>query len=104
MHWSDPMPTYLATIRFTPQGLSSIRDTVKRANSFKSAAKKMGVKVTNVYWTLGRYDGLLIMDAPDEQTVTAAMLQLGTLGNVSTQTARAFTTDEISEVLARMSR
>jgi uncharacterized protein with GYD domain len=98
------MPTYVATIRFTPQGLSAIQDTTKRASAFKNAAKKMGVKVTATYWTLGRFDGLLIMDAPDDQAVTAAMLQLGTLGNVSTQTARAFTADEMGEIVTRISK
>ena len=98
------MATYIATIRFTPQGLSGIQDTVKRGNAFKAAAKKIGVKVTDIYWTLGRYDGLLIMEAADEKAVTAAMLNLGTLGNVSTQTARAFSADEMSDVLKRMGK
>jgi uncharacterized protein with GYD domain len=64
----------------------------------------MGVKVTDIYWMLGRYDGLLVMEAADEKAVTAAMLHLGTLGNVSTQTARAFSADEMNDVLKRMSK
>jgi uncharacterized protein with GYD domain len=96
------MATYIATVRFTEQGLSAIQDTAKRASAFKNAAKKLGVKVNNLYWTLGPFDGLVIMEAPDDQSITAAMLQLARLGNVQTQTARAFTSDEIADVLGRM--
>jgi uncharacterized protein with GYD domain len=64
----------------------------------------VGVKVTDIYWTLGRYDGIVLMEAADEKAVTAAMLHLGTLGNVSTQTSRAFSADEMSDILKRMSK
>lgn len=94
------MATFIATIRFTEQGLKGIRDTTKRAAAFKAAAKKMGVKVTNVFWTLGAFDGLLILDAPDDETATAAVLQLGACGNVQTTTARAFDSTEMEKVVA----
>ena len=68
----------------------------------KAAAKKMGVKVTNIVWTLGAYDGLLIFEAPDDETATALMLNLGTTGNVQTTTARAFTAAEMDAVLAKI--
>jgi uncharacterized protein with GYD domain len=96
------MPRYVATIKFTTQGILAIRETTRRAAAFKSAAKKLGVKVTETYWTLGPFDGLLIFDAPDDETATAAMLQLGALGNVGTSTARAFNAAEMEKVLARL--
>jgi uncharacterized protein with GYD domain len=98
------MPTFIATVKFTPQGVAAIKDTGKRANAFKSTAKKLGVKVTNLYWTLGRFDGLVIMEADDEQSVTAAMLQLAAQGNVQTQTARAFNAAEIEKIVARLNQ
>jgi uncharacterized protein with GYD domain len=98
------MPRYIATVKFTPQGASSIKDTSKRASAFKSAAKKLGVKVTDVYWTLGPFDGILVMEADDEQAVTAAMLQLASQGNVQTQTARAFNANEIDEIVSRINK
>ena len=98
------MPTYIATVKFTPQGVAAIKDTGKRANAFKSAAKKLGVKVTGLYWTLGPFDGLVLMEANDDQSVTAAMLQLAAQGNVQTQTARAFNANEIDEILGRMNK
>lgn len=98
------MATYISTIRFSEKGLQAIRDTCKRADAFKAAASKMGVKVSEVYWTLGAFDGLLIFDAPDEATATAAMLQLASQGNVQTATARAFNADEMGKIVAAMGK
>jgi uncharacterized protein with GYD domain len=95
------MATFITTIKFTPQGLTGIQETCKRAEAFKAAAKKMGGKVTGVYWTLGAFDGVLVFEAPDDETATALMLHLGALGNVQTQTARAFTAAEMEKILAK---
>jgi uncharacterized protein with GYD domain len=97
------MATFISTIKFTGQGIQNIKDTCKRANAFKTKAKKMGVKVQDIYWTLGPFDGLLVFDAPDEETATAVVLHLGTLGNVQTQTARAYNSSEMEGVLAKLS-
>ena len=96
------MATFVSTIRFTDQGIKAIGETTKRAAVVKAAAKKMKVKVTDIYWTLGPFDGLLMFDAPDDATATALMLQVGAQGNVQTTTARAFTAIEMDKVLAKM--
>jgi uncharacterized protein with GYD domain len=98
------MATFISTIKFTLQGIENVRDTTKRAAAFKSAAKKMGVKVKDIYWTLGRFDGLLIYDAPNDETATAAMLYLGSQGNVQTTTARAFDASEIEKVIGMLAK
>ena len=95
------MATYVSLIRFTEQGARNVRETRQRAAAFRDAAKKAGVTVREQYWTLGAYDGLLLLDAPDEESVTAAMVGLGTLGNVRTQTMRAFDESEIEAVVGR---
>ena len=82
------MPTFITTLHFTEQGIKAVRATCERAAAFKATAKKMCVKVTGQYWTLGGFDGVTVCEAPDEETVTAALLHLGTLGNLRTQTAR----------------
>ena len=97
------MATFITTIKFTEQGIKAIGDTTKRASSIKSTAKKMGIKVKDIYWTLGAYDGLLIFDAPDDETATALLLHLGSQGNLQTTTAKAFTASEIDKVLAKTS-
>jgi uncharacterized protein with GYD domain len=96
------MATFISTIRFTEQGIKAIGETTKRSASLKAAAKKMGIKVTNIYWTLGAFDGLLIFEAPDDESATALMLKLSSLGNVHTNTARAFTAEEMDKVLDKL--
>ena len=62
----------------------------------------MGIKVTDIYWTLGPFDGVIIMEAPDEETATALMLHIGSFGNVQTQTARAFNAAEMETIVAKV--
>ena len=71
------MATFVSTIKFTEQGIKAIGETTKRAAAVKAAAKKMKVKVTDIYWTLGPFDGLLVFDAPDDETATAMLLHSG---------------------------
>jgi uncharacterized protein with GYD domain len=94
------MATFITTIKFTEQGIKNIGETTKRAAAVKAAAKKLGVKVSEVYWTLGAFDGLLILEAPDDETVTAWLLNVGAQGNIQTTTARAFTAAEMDKILA----
>ena len=93
------MATFITTLHFTEQGVKAVRDTCDRAASFKATARKMGVKVTGLYWTLGAFDGVLVCEAPDEETATALLLHLGAQGNVRTQTARAFDAAEMQKIL-----
>jgi uncharacterized protein with GYD domain len=96
------MATFITTMQFTEHGIRDVRDTCKRAEAFKATAKKMGIKVTGIYWTLGSYDGVIICEAPDEETVTAALLHVGTLGSVRTRTVRAFDATEMQKILGLM--
>jgi uncharacterized protein with GYD domain len=98
------MATFITTIKFTEQGVKTIGETTKRANAFKAAAKKMGVKVNEIYWTLGAFDGAIVFDAPDDETASAALLHLGTSGNVHTTTVRAFNADEMGKILSKLSK
>jgi len=93
------MATFVTTIKFTPQGITNIHDTTRRAAALKASAKKLGVKVTDILWTLGPFDGLVVFEAPDGETATALMLHVGSLGNVQTQTARAFRATEMEKIL-----
>jgi uncharacterized protein with GYD domain len=96
------MATFISTIKFTQQGIKGIDESTKRAAALKAAAKKLGVKVTNIYWTLGEYDGLLILEAPDDETASSLLLHLGMLGNVHTTTCRAFTAAEMDKIVAKV--
>jgi uncharacterized protein with GYD domain len=96
------MATFITTMHFTEQGIKGIHDTCNRAAAFKAAAKKMGVKVMGQYWTLGAFDGVILFEAPDEETATAALLYLGSLGNMRTQTARAYDPAEMQKILGML--
>jgi len=93
------MATFITTIKFTEKGIQGIQESPKRAAAFKAAAKKIGVKVSGIYWTLGSFDGVIVFEAPDDETATAAMLGLASKGNVQTTTARAFEAGEIEKII-----
>jgi uncharacterized protein with GYD domain len=96
------MPTYIVLGNFTDQGIRNVKDTTKRAEALRETAKKFGLTVKEAYWTLGQYDVALLAEAPDEASVTAFGLSVGALGNVRTQTLRAFSVEEMAKVLSRM--
>jgi uncharacterized protein with GYD domain len=96
------MATYIALSSFTDQGVRSVKDSPKRADAVKEAAKKLGVNMTQIYWTLGHYDLVAIIDAPDDKTATAFSLAVGMAGNIRTQTLRAFNREEMDAVLGKL--
>ena len=96
------MATYIALSNFTDQGIRNIKDTTKRADAVKDAAKKFGTNMTQIYWTLGHYDLVAIIEAPDDKSATAFALAIGAAGNVRTETLRAFTKEEMNGILGKM--
>jgi uncharacterized protein with GYD domain len=96
------MATFITTIKFTQQGVKAIDETTKRAAAVKASAKKLGVKVTDIYWTLGDHDGVLIFEAPDDEAAATFLLHLGSAGNVHTSTVRAFTAAEMDKILTKV--
>jgi uncharacterized protein with GYD domain len=97
------MPTYIMLLNFTDQGIRKIKDSPKRVDNFKNMAKKAGATVKEVFWTLGQYDNVTIVEAPDDVTMTALCLATGKLGNVRTQTLRAFSAEDMKNVLGKVS-
>ncbi len=96
------MATYITLMNFTDQGIRHIKDSPKRTEAFKEGAKKLGVTVKEIFWTLGRYDVVAIVEAPDDITGTALGLSLGALGNVRTETMRAFGPAEVKQILDKI--
>jgi uncharacterized protein with GYD domain len=96
------MPTYVTLLHFTEKGVHHVKDTVKREEAFKSRAKKHGATVKEAIWTLGAHDGVLVFEAPDDETATAVILSAEELGNVRTETMRGFTAAEMAKVLAKV--
>jgi uncharacterized protein with GYD domain len=96
------MATYLVLGQFTDQGVKNVMDTTKRAEKLREMGQKVGAAIKEVYWTIGHYDIATIVEAPDDATVTALMLSVGKLGNVRTQTLRAFSASEMQGILGRV--
>ena len=96
------MPTYVTLANFTDQGVRNAKDTLKRAEAFKEMAKKHGVTVKDIYWTQGQYDIVSITEASDELAATALALTIGGLGNIRTQTLRAFSADDMKTIISKM--
>jgi uncharacterized protein with GYD domain len=96
------MPTYVVLSKFTEQGISKIKDTTKRAEDFKKAAKKLGVSVKELLWTQGQYDVVSVIEAQDEVAATALGLSVARLGNIRSETLRAFTAAEVEKILEKV--
>ena len=94
-----PMASFVTLAKFTDQGIKNVNPTTKRAEAFRDMAKKMGVTVKDIYWTLGRFDVVAIFEAPDDETANRLVLRLGSLGNVRTETLRAFSAQEMGQIL-----
>ena len=96
------MATYILLATYTEQGIKGIKDTVKRTEAVRELAKKAGATMKETYWTLGAYDVVGVFEAPDDETMTAFSLSVAKLGNVKTQTLRAFSGKEMAGILAKM--
>jgi uncharacterized protein with GYD domain len=96
------MPTYVTLMNWTDQGIRTVRDTVDRRGQADELAQKHGATIEEVYWTVGPYDIVTIVQAPDDESVTAMLLELGSGGNLRTTTLRAYDGDQMSGILQRL--
>jgi uncharacterized protein with GYD domain len=96
------MPGYICLMKFTHEGISSVKDSPKRMAAIKAATEQMGARVVGVWVTMGRCDLVAVVDAPDDHTAGVLSLMLGSQGNVTTETMRAFSEDEYAELVAKL--
>jgi len=93
------MPTYISLMKFTEQGIKSIKDHPKRRAAAAKALAAEGGKLLHTHLTLGRYDIIAIIEAPDDETAAKFALMTGSAGNVSTETLRAFSEAEYDRLI-----
>ena len=96
------MVTYVVLAKFTDQGVKNAKNSPKRAEAFRQMAKTFGATVKEIFWTQGRYDIVTIVEAPDEHSATALNLSLSALGNIRTESLRAFSSEEMMKIVAKM--
>ena len=94
------MASYILLGTYTDQGVRTVKDSTKRAEAFRELARAKGATVKEIFWTLGPYDIVAIVDAPDDTVITALGLRLANTGNVRMQTMRAFSQAEMSAILS----
>jgi uncharacterized protein with GYD domain len=94
------MATYISLVQFTDQGIRAAKDTTHRLADWAAKVKSRGVTIKQMYWTLGQYDQVCVFEAPDDETAAAVLLAADMLGNIRTQTLRAFTVPEMEKILA----
>ena len=96
------MPTYIALLDWTDQGIRGAKDTVDRYESAREQFDSLGISFKDIYWTLGGHDIVAVLEAPDGETLAAGLLSLGGQGNIRTTTLRALSPDEMRDVLDKM--
>ena len=96
------MPTYISLLHFTDQGIRTVRDTVDRTDRATELAEKHGARLVQTYWTVGPYDLVVVLEAPDDKSLTAFLLEVGSAGNIRTTTLRAYNREEMSGIIERL--
>ena len=93
------MPSYIVLLKWTAQGIEGVKGSPARLDAGRKAFKKLGVKIKDTYLTMGRYDLINIVEAPDDETFARAMLTLGSQGNVQTETLKAFSEADYRKII-----
>jgi uncharacterized protein with GYD domain len=95
-------PTYISLVKFTEKGIQNAKQTTQRLDAWAAKVQSMGVTIKQMYWTLGEYDQVCIFEAPDDETAASVLLAANMLGNIRSQTMRAFTAAEMDKILAKI--
>ena len=93
------MPTYVLLVNYTDQGIRDVQQSPQRVGTTREIARKFGAEVKDVYLTMGNYDFVIAVEAPDDQAIAKLALSLGSLGNIRTTTLKAFSEAEFGELV-----
>jgi uncharacterized protein with GYD domain len=96
------MASYIVLLKWTEQGVANVKDSAARLDAGRKAFKKMGVKLKDTYLTMGHYDLICVVEAPDDETFARAMLTLGSQGNVQSETLKAFPEDQYRKIIGSL--
>lgn len=96
------MPTYISLVSWTDQGIRNVKEAPRRVDDFKKAVEATGGKVNGFYLTMGKYDIVVIVDLPSDETAAAIVLSTGSRGNIRTETMKAFPEDQFRNIIANV--
>ena len=92
------MPKYISLMRWTQQGVAHVKDSPNRLDAGRKAFKEIGVEIKQLHMTMGRYDLIMLLEAPSDDAVASALLSLAAQGNVQTETLKAWDEDEYRKI------
>jgi uncharacterized protein with GYD domain len=95
------MPIYVALGNWTDQGIRDFGGAVQRGNAFRELVEQAGGRIRELVWTMGEYDFIIVLEAPDDETAATLVLRVAAAGNVRSKTMRAFDADQMSDIIAR---
>ena len=96
------MPTYVILFKYTSQGSANIKDAADRVKAARAAIEAAGGKMLSFHLTMGQYDGVVITEFPSDEAAATVLLAIGAQGNISTETMRAFTEEELTGIVANL--
>ena len=96
------MPTYIALLKWTQQGISKVKESPNRLDAGREEFRKAGIEMKDVYLTMGRYDMVCVLEAPDDESLAKGVLTLASQGSVSTETMRAFREDDYRKIIGSL--
>lgn len=96
------MPTYICLMKLTKQGFTNIKDAPKRIEGATKLFEKMGGKILSFHFTMGEYDKVVVAECPNDEVMMTMLLALGSYGNVRTTTLKAFSKNEVANLLKNL--
>jgi uncharacterized protein with GYD domain len=93
------MPTYIALMNWTDQGAKTASQTAARYEAAKDELAERGITIKDIYWTMGPYDIVTVIEAADDETASKGLMRLASQGNLRTCTMRAFSADEVRSLV-----
>ena len=96
------MPAYITLYKWTQKGIGTVKESSERVKQARALAEKMGCRVVGIWVTMGEYDLVAVSEGPDDQTAAIFALTVGALGNVTSQTMKAFSEEEFAQIVAKL--
>lgn len=96
------MATYISLLKYTEKGMANIKESPARLDAARKLFQSMGAELKQWFLVLGEYDAVVITEGPDDDTVARILLTIGALGNIKTETFRAFNEEEYRKIIASL--